>query len=199
MSVYISDHMPQELWDLNMTTSQVFSRHPNIILFENEIKGINDREFAGIFTVQGKSLHRYSGQYNGIFCVKIPDEDRLDSQYQILTHNHPSNTSFSLPDLETASRFNLTEVRVVGETGVFSMKPSRDGWPEPNLIERRYEEINYDPEFNSHINGIWLDPEFHGQAKNPYKDLLWIRSDLRCRLVAEPFGLIYRGARWETL
>lgn len=182
-----------------MTTSQVFSRHPNIIHFENEIKDINDWEFAGIFTVQGKSLHRYSGQYNGIFCVKIPDEDRLDSQHQILTRNHPSDTSFSLPDLETASRFNLTEVRVVGETGVFSMRPSRDGWPEPDLIERRYEEINYDPEFNSHINDIWLDPEFYLQAKNPYKDLLRIRSDLRCRLVAESFGLIYEGARWEAV
>jgi len=144
-------------------------------------------------------LHRYSGQYNGVLCVKIPDEDRLDSQHQILTHNHPSDTSFSLPDLETASRFSLVEVRVVGETGVFSMSPSRDGWPEPDLIEHRYEEINSDPEFDSHINDIWLDPEFHEQAKNPYKDLLRIRSDLRCRLMAESFSLIYEEALWGTV
>ncbi len=181
-----------------MTAPQVLCRHPDIIRFEREIRNINDWEFAGIFTSQGELLHRYSGRYNGTLHVEIPDADRLDSQHQILTHNHPSDTSFSLPDLKTASRFDLAEVRVVGKTGVFSMKPFQNGWPYPGTIERRYQEINSNPEFGSRVIGIEYSTEFLAQTKHPYKDLLRIRSDLLCHQLAESFGLIYEGARWET-
>ena len=182
----------------NMTAPQVFCRPSDIIRFEREIRRINDWEFAGIFTSQGELLHRYSGRYNGTLHVEIPDADRLSSRHQILTHNHPSDTSFSQPDLETAARFDVAEVRVVGETGIYSMSPSRNGWPEPSIIGDRFREVDSDPEFNSRMLDIEFSAEFLDQAKDVYRDIRRIRSDLRCRQVAETFGLVYEGARWGT-
>jgi hypothetical protein len=181
-----------------MTAPQVFCRHPDIIRFEREIRNINDWEFAGIFTSQGELLHRYSGRYNGTLHVEIPDTDRLDSQHQILTHNHPSDTSLSQFDLETAARFDVAEIRVVGETGIYSMRSSQNGWPEPSIIDDRFREVESDPEFNSHMLDIEFSAEFLDQAKDVYTDIRRIRSDLRCRQVAETFGLVYQGARWGT-
>ena len=181
-----------------MTAPQVLCRHPDIIRFEREIRNINDWEFAGIFTSQGELLHRYSGRYNGTLHTDIPDADRLSSRHQILTHNHITDTSFSQPDLETAARFDLAEVRVVGETGIYSMRPSQNGWPEPSIIGDRFREVESNPEFNSRMHDIEFNPEFLVQAKDPYKDVIRIRSDLLCHQVAETFGLIYEGARWGT-
>jgi len=121
---------------------QIFDRHPGIVHFEEEIRCLTDREVVGIFTSQGELLRRYVGYYNGILQVKIPDADRLISQGQILTHNHLSDTSFSFHDLETAARFNLAEIRVVGETGVYSVMPSQDGWPEPGAITDWYRKVD---------------------------------------------------------
>lgn len=78
------------------------------------------------------------------------------------------------------------------------MKPFQNGWPYPGTIERRYQEINSNPEFGSRVIGIEYSTEFLAQTKHPYKDLLRIRSDLLCHQLAESFGLIYEGARWET-
>ena len=61
----------------------------------------------------------------------------------------------------------------------------------------RFREVDSDPEFNSRIRDIKYSAEFLDQAKNIYKDILRIRSDLRCRQVAETFGLVYEGARWR--
>lgn len=47
----------------------------------------------------------------------------------IVTHNHPGGSSFSLTDLKTASRLNLGEIRAVGQTYSYSMKPGANGWP----------------------------------------------------------------------
>lgn len=181
-----------------MTASQVFCRHPDIFYFEKEIRHRSDQEVVGIFTSRGELLHSYSSDYSGVLHVKIPDADQLSSRHQILTHNHPSDTSFSLPDLETAARFDVAEIRVVGETGVYSMMPSPDGWPEPDIMGDQFREVDFDPEFNSHMLDIEFSAEFLAQAKDNYNDLKRIRSDLRCRQVAETFDLIYEGARWET-
>jgi len=150
----------------NMTAPQVFCRHPDIIRFERKIRNINDWEFAGIFTSQGELLHGYSGRFNGTLHVEIPDADRSGSRHQILTHNHITDTSFSQRDLETAARLDVAEVRVVGETGVYSMRPSQNGWPDPSIIGDRFREVDYDPEFNSHMLDIEFSAEFHAQAKN---------------------------------
>ncbi len=180
-----------------MTALQIFDRHPGIARFEEEIRCLTDREVVGIFTSQGELLHRYVGYYyNGILRVEIPDADRLISQGQILTHNHLSDTSFSLHDLETAAKFNLAEIRVVGETGVCSMMPSRDGWPEPGAIVEQCGKVNADPEFRSRIYRIQYNPEFRVRAKDVYKNTMRIRSHLHCQQVAEALGLIYKGARW---
>jgi len=177
-----------------MTAPQVFRRHPDIIRFEREIRHLNDQEVVGIFTSQGELLR----VYNGSICVNIPDADRLNSRHQILTHNHQSDTSFSQLDLETAARLDVADIRVVGETEIFAMRPSQNGWPEPSTVGDRFREVDSDSKFNSHMLDIEFSAEFHAQAKDFYKEPIRIRSDLRCRQVAETFGLVYKGARWRT-
>ncbi|MCT8337799.1 hypothetical protein FKB36_09960 [Methanoculleus sp. Afa-1] len=181
-----------------MTVPQIFCRHPDTIHFEKEIRHLSDQEVVGIFTSQGELLHSYSSDYNGVLHVKIPDADRLSSQHQILTHNHPSGTSFSLPDLETAAKLDVAEIRVVGETGVYSMMPPPDGWPEPGIISDQFREVDSDPEFDSRMLDIKFSAEFLDQAKDIHKDIVRIRSDLHCRLVADTVGLVYEGACWKA-
>lgn len=57
-----------------------------------------------------------------------PDEMRL-FKGAVLTHNHPVETSLSLQDVRLAVRTDLSEIRAVTETYVYSIKPGTQGWP----------------------------------------------------------------------
>ena len=64
------------------------------------------------------------------------------------THNHPSGGSLSLGDLESASRMNLKEMRVVGENKfgkfTFIVKRPSAGWPTDVDISKAYSKYQRD-------------------------------------------------------
>ena len=46
----------------------------------------------------------------------------------IITHNHPSNGSFSTDDLHAALDHNAKEIRAVGPTRTYSLRRGKNGW-----------------------------------------------------------------------
>ncbi|WP_319643548.1 hypothetical protein [Methanovulcanius yangii] len=186
-----------------MTSSPVFAVHPDILRFEEEIRNLTDDEITGFFTPDGVLLLRLEGT-----CVPregcrtiIPDSRQKAIAGQIMTHNHPSEASFTARDLMEASYFSLKEVRVVGKTVVYSMQPGPEGWPSPRRIMETFERIWESPGLMETVGRIvdektarMDDTLDSGEQMASIR--LRVRSDLCCRELAQELHLIYRKAVW---
>lgn len=89
---------------------------PSIDDFEN---GISKQTFetAGIYK-DGKLILRKNGSDHN---VKFTDEDIMLMKDAILTHNHPSNGTFSRDDIKMMAFSELKEIRAVGTFSTCSM------------------------------------------------------------------------------
>lgn len=54
--------------------------------------------------------------------------DPNEMRGMVVTHNHPSSQPLSDPDVITSMRYDLAQVRAVGNKGVFSLKRPQNGW-----------------------------------------------------------------------
>jgi len=179
-----------------MMTPSVFRRPTAIIRFEDTVRtfGACDGEIARVFSPSGELLREYRG-----FCeMEIPESDCPALEKGILTYTHPLDTSFSKKDLVLASRMHLAEIRVIGRSYVYSLKPPLSGWPAPELLGEVYDRARSDPEFVSRIETLKTSPAFQATSKDPEMDIFRIRRDLLCRNMAEGFGLRYRKAPFAS-
>lgn len=181
-----------------MNTGTVFAVHPAILQFEQKIRCLSDTEITGIFTDDGISiltLHAVETGY-GFFTV-IPEEMKELIKNSILTHNHPSGCSFTKWDLKEASFFSLKEIRVVGRTGVYSMKPGVGGWPAPNTITDCFSAIEGDPDFQAEIDNLSHRNRHFTDAGNGSLNIAGIRSDRLCERLAAALNLTYQRYVWR--
>lgn len=81
----------------------------------------NRYETAIVFSRSGKEIKRVGGQKSSVVVGDIPENS-------ILTHNHPSNSSFSSADIKTSVKSNVSEIRAVGRTYTYSLKRPKGGW-----------------------------------------------------------------------
>ncbi len=187
-----------------MPFPSVFAVHPNILRFEEEIRYRSDAEITGFFSEDGILLLRLQGTCRpGEGCsTVIPDSAEDVISGQIMTHNHPSDASFTCKDLTEASFFTLKEIRVVGRTGIFSMRPGPDGWPAPREIGTKFEDLWEDPAIDTRAERM-----MHGKASrecdpggSDKEDAgrLRLRSDLCCSQLAKDLHLRYRKACWPS-
>ncbi|KAF1078864.1 hypothetical protein [Methanogenium sp. MK-MG] len=181
-----------------MNTDTVFAVHPEILRFERKIRHLTDAEMTGIFSEEGVSiltLHAVDTG-NGFFTV-IPEEIKERITDCILTHNHPSDRSFTKRDLKEASFFSLKEIRVVGRTGLYSMKPGAGGWPAPQVIADCFTSIEADPDFQAEIDDLSSSSERFTDAEDIQSGIARIWSDLLCERLAGALNLIYQSADWR--
>lgn len=179
-----------------MMSPSVFRRPAAIIRFEDTARvfGVCDGEIARVFSVAGELLREYRG-----FCeTEIPESDRPILENGILTYTHPLDTTFSRKDIVLASYLRLAEIRVIGRSYVYSLKPPTTGWPSPELLGTVYDRERKDPEFVARIESLKKSPEFRATSKDPEMDIFRIRRDLLCRNLAETFGLRYRKAPFAS-
>ncbi len=189
-----------------MTSSSVFAVHPHILRFEKEIRFLSDVEIAGFFSEEGTLLLRLEGKcIPGEGCgTIIPDDLQESISGQIMTHNHPSDASFTRRDLREASFFTLKEIRVVGRTGIYSMRPGPDGWPAPQELVAKFDEIWEDPGIASRVGKMMDEKGGNKGAISEGSDTgddacrLRLRSDLCCRKLAEVLHLRYRKGCWPS-
>ena len=113
---------------------------PKIEEFERAVS-MNDEEegeVAAAFSPDGRLVCFFAG-----FSALMVDETECPpARGSILTHNHISDTAFSMHDIKTASELGLMELRVVGPSGWHSMKPGPEGWPSPAEISTVYARVS---------------------------------------------------------
>ena len=188
-----------------MYISSVFSVHPNIVRFEERIRHLSDAEITGFFSEDGillLTLHGSCHPREGCFTV-IPDDAEETITGQIMTHNHPSGASFTSKDLREASFFSLKEIRVVGRTEVFSLQPGHEGWPWPQEIVEKFNEIWKRPSLEVSVERIMnrrrADAVIPSETTETMESIrLRIRSDLCCEELARELHLRYRKGRWQS-
>jgi SPP1 gp7 family putative phage head morphogenesis protein len=105
-------------------------------------------ELAFVINKDGKVIYKKTGTSDR---VKIEEPQMGFFKDKILTHNHPNEMHFSYGDLVSASKFNFSEIRAVGNEYVFTMKRPTAGWPSTNEIsDKVFEDLEWAEEY---ING----------------------------------------------
>jgi SPP1 gp7 family putative phage head morphogenesis protein len=91
---------------------------------ENSIATLK-HEKALVFDEQGNLVLEKVGKKNHVEFTR----DEIDGfKGKTLVHNHPSGGPFSEADIKVAARSELAEIRAVGKSHVYSMKPPAKGW-----------------------------------------------------------------------
>lgn len=108
---------------------------------ENAIRG-QDYETMAAFDNKGKKIFEWTN--NEPSSVAPPNgwaKYFKDNGGAVITHNHPSSSSFSLQDLMTAASNDIPELRIASEKFNYSIK-APEGWPSVEEI-REYGEAQY--------------------------------------------------------
>lgn len=82
----------------------------------------NRFETAFAWDESGKQVYAKVGGKDYVDVRDVPENT-------IVTHNHPSGTSFSQGDVEQMIRGNYKELRAVGKDYTYTLKRPETGWP----------------------------------------------------------------------
>jgi len=177
-----------------MEDTSLFQRPENILRYEQELTECR--------LVEGEPVRIYSGSGNLLreypdFCeIEIPEPDRRIIRDQIMVQCHESDVAFSKKDLLFAAEYQLSEIRLIGRTFIFSIKPTDMGWPDPAIFARQYDEIDTGADLVNLLEGIRNSPELRENSWDPEVDILKIRSDIICKKIAGIFHLDYRKSSY---
>ncbi len=78
----------------------------------------------------------------------------------IVSHNHPSNLSFSFREILWASDLGVIESRIVTNHWIYLIRPPNQGWPSVDTIERIDIEIDNDVSLDYCITQPNSNPEW---------------------------------------
>ncbi len=156
---------------------------------ETEAKLITRKtEKAVVFADDGTIVFEKAGGESSVSFT--PDELRL-FENNILTHNHPSGSSFSMDDVELATFWNLKGIRACGSQHRYYLNRPASGWSREiwkKKIKPLAEKIHNDVfrQFSELINKGKLTPE---EANYRHWHEVWSR-------VAKEVGLDYGREEW---
>jgi len=116
--------------------------YSNIQRFEDSIYGKSIRK-CGIFDSKGGKL--WDRQEN-FYKFTFSDEDRKGMKGKILTYNAAGevDTLFAKDMIELASAVQLKELRVVSESGTYSLMPISHNWPTYDAIIDTFNSMELD-------------------------------------------------------
>lgn len=145
-------------------------------------------EKAVVFADDGTIVFEKAGEKSSVSFT--PDELRL-FENNILTHNHPSGSSFSMDDVELATFWNLKGIRACGSQHRYYLNRPASGWSREmwkKKIKPLAEKIHNDVfrQFSELINKGKLTPE---EANYRHWHEVWSR-------VAKEVGLDYGREEW---
>ena len=145
-------------------------------------------EPASIYSVTGTLLRQYPG-----FCeIEIPDSDRTVISSQIMIQHRESDVTFTKKDLLFAARYQLSEIRLTGRSFAFSLRPGKAGWPDPEILARRYDEFLDSPEIAGILRRVSGTALVANHSWDPEVDILQVRNDSICNKIAALFHLDYQ-------
>jgi hypothetical protein len=165
----------------------------NLKKIEEEIKN-KPYETLVITDKKGKVLSKYKGNENSVFVDK--NESNLIKQYKeekILTHNHPSASSFSWDDINFAADKNIDEIRAVGHdplqgdflyelSGISNIKDT------PNQLKETWNKF--------HRSMMpYFEPKALANNKKNLETVFKAHTHDTMRKVAKHYGLEYKRTR----
>ena len=102
--------------------------YSNLAKAEATLANEKDDEYGIFFNRRGKFVAAYKGVGERI-NYRFSQEDISLLTRTVHTHNHPrSDASFSVEDVQLASRLELSELRVVTRTYLYVMRPGSLAW-----------------------------------------------------------------------
>jgi hypothetical protein len=160
-----------------------------IVEFEDTIRN-KPYEVAAVFTPDGAFLCMASLGRKRL--IGFGDEEIVRMKGMVLTHNHPDTltNTFSVSDVRMASRACLHEIRVVGESNTYSLKPGQNGWPEVDRVSSEYARLTADPGFTASIELTFLTLLLNRPIF--VRDREKIENILTWEVLALKLGLVYQ-------
>jgi hypothetical protein len=118
---------------------------PNLTKFENDIRA-GATETAGIFDYNGNVIIDKRGGKN---YVQFEPDEVAKMKGNILTHNHPSGSSFSSEDIYMLTSGKINEIRAVSTYADYNLKITGGGesdfsYLSPTGIKNKYNDIRID-------------------------------------------------------
>ena len=166
-----------------------FARKQNYIEKNILKQSKNKHEIGVLYDSKGKELLRRKGTATRVKFFRT-DFEGIDMTDTILTHNHPSSTSFSVTDFKFASKLKIKEMRAIAPDHnlgavVFKIRPKKSGeWPN---INRFYKLRTLEKElFSSKAMEKWLKTSPDAVKFNAkFKDVMARRGVLKDSYVAK--------------
>lgn len=153
-------------------------------VFELEIRGLVT-ETAHVFDSSGKLVLTKVGNLNS---VAFTDEELRIIEGSILTHNHPSGSSFSEPDVRFLLANLPIELRVVTieyrHSMLLPIDPGAVFFRLSSTVDRIYEQVQV-----SLMNAIRRGTITRIDANQQFWHEVWVR-------VSEELGLQYQREEW---
>ena len=167
----------------------LFPRQENNPRYEEDVMEcrIVERDPVRIYSASGTLLR----EYPGLCELEIPESDRPVICHQVMEQYRESDVAFSKTDLLLAAEYQFSEVRLIGRSYLFSVKPDKK-WPEPSDLARYYDEILNHPDLILLVERISNSPELVENSWDPAIEILQIRNDIICKIIAAVHGLEYQ-------
>ena len=172
-------------------TAQSVVWQPEVILRSVPVvrqSGSREGTFARVVSGSRKVLREYASFSESL----IPEGERFLLAGQTVSCSHPLKMPFSRRDIMLAAKFRLAEIQAFGKSCTYSLKPKGAGWPEPEVIGRKYDEIRNARDFGVMIAAIKYSPDFLLNSVDPETDIFRIRQDLACQKLAKELELSYQ-------
>lgn len=172
----------------NITEYEIWL-HDEICMREDIFLG----EFLGIFSNNGKFIKRiyiplrtHKNNSDNLIDISIShnltEEEKDHIRGNILSHNHPSNSSFTYQEILGAADLNVNESRIITLDWIYSIKPLNQIWPSREIIERENENINSDLNLDFCIT----QPQFNPEWKH-----------MRYEILSQRSGFVYSRTPWS--
>jgi hypothetical protein len=94
-------------------------------------------ECWSVFSADG----HFEKYYHMSFMQCLTPEMENDLKGKIMSHNHPTDSTFSVDDVKTWAALKMVEMRVVTSTSRYSIKPKNMVWPSEDDVNGEIERL----------------------------------------------------------
>lgn len=162
---------------------QEYKTPATVLSAERTIRG-DATETAFVFDRKGNVIKMVKGTSNSVAIGKVPKDS-------VVTHNHPSNASFSPADIMTAMDSDMAEIRAVGKTYTYSLTRPKKGWGDPAKAIAEYNKASKEAKIE--VDDFYYGGKAMGLDRSKSANLLL--PHLKMKKFAKAMGWKYTKSR----
>lgn len=174
--------------------SSLSGARQKLATIEDEIRHKSEEEMYIVSPDTGETMLHIKGDEANVL---LSDEDNAKFKGNIVTHNHPNNSGFSLRDIHMALKHGPAEIRAVGSKRGFSMTFPDGIEKDPFTaysLRRQYDEINkvVYKDLSTKIKKKKMTLE---QAQEAHDSMIWNKW---MKDHGEKLGITYTEEKYES-